>query len=359
MKALRLIIHQSSANYKKEETIDNKMTYPLPPISTIIGTLHSSCGYREYKEMDISIQGKYESMHREPYTDCCFLNSLQDDRGILVKMKNENILSNVFEKVATAKKSQGSSFRKEKAIYVHNQELLDEYKKLKNLKDEIDKFKKERYDPIMELINRRKKQLLEKQKKFDKKSGEYERVIKREKEIKKLEREIKSRWKAYQNENYTIPIGKFRNLVKSIKFYEILDGITLVLHVRAAESVLEDMLDHIYDLKSIGRSEDIVSVENAEIIELREEIEDDEIVSKFAAYIDCDMVNKERIYLRERKGKISGTKYYLNKKYEIVNGKRIFEKKKVLYVSQYAADEFGDGLYLDQYGEETYIVNFL
>ncbi|MDO4943557.1 MAG: CRISPR-associated protein Cas5, partial [Lachnospiraceae bacterium] len=83
MKALRLIIHQNSANYKKEETVDNKMTYPLPPISTIIGALHSICGYQEYKEMGISIQGKYESMHREPYTDYCFLNSLQDDRGIL------------------------------------------------------------------------------------------------------------------------------------------------------------------------------------------------------------------------------------------------------------------------------------
>ena len=39
--------------------------------------------------MNVSIQGQYESMHREPYTDYCFLNSLQDDRGILVKMKME------------------------------------------------------------------------------------------------------------------------------------------------------------------------------------------------------------------------------------------------------------------------------
>ena len=102
MKALRLIIHQNSANYKKEETVDNKMTYPLPPISTIIGALHCICGYREYKAMDISIQGKYESMHREPYTDYCFLNSVQDDRGILVKMQNGSMLSDAFEKVAQA-----------------------------------------------------------------------------------------------------------------------------------------------------------------------------------------------------------------------------------------------------------------
>ena len=49
----------------------------------IMGALHNACGYKEYHEMDISIQGKYESMHREPYTDYCFLNSTMDDRGIL------------------------------------------------------------------------------------------------------------------------------------------------------------------------------------------------------------------------------------------------------------------------------------
>ena len=37
MKALRLILHQTSANYKREETVENKMTYPLPPVSTVIG----------------------------------------------------------------------------------------------------------------------------------------------------------------------------------------------------------------------------------------------------------------------------------------------------------------------------------
>ena len=33
MKALRIKLHQASANYRKEETAENKMTYPLPPIA--------------------------------------------------------------------------------------------------------------------------------------------------------------------------------------------------------------------------------------------------------------------------------------------------------------------------------------
>ena len=37
-KLLRIKLHQNKANYKKEETSENKMTYPLPPYSTVKNT---------------------------------------------------------------------------------------------------------------------------------------------------------------------------------------------------------------------------------------------------------------------------------------------------------------------------------
>ena len=64
MEALRIILRQTSANYRKEETVNNKMTYPLPPVSTVIGAIHKACNYTEYKEMKISIQGKYDQILR-------------------------------------------------------------------------------------------------------------------------------------------------------------------------------------------------------------------------------------------------------------------------------------------------------
>ena len=85
MKCLRIKLTQSSANYRREETVTNKMTYPLPPMSTVIGALHNACGYTETHPMDVSIQGKFESMGKKAYTDYCFLNSTMDDRGIMVK----------------------------------------------------------------------------------------------------------------------------------------------------------------------------------------------------------------------------------------------------------------------------------
>lgn len=359
MKALRLVLHQSSANYKREETVENKMTYPLPPFSTVIGALHNACGYREYRDMDISIQGRYGAMHREPYTDFCFLNSTQDDRGMLVKMKNTDMLSTAFEPVAIAKKPQGNSFRNGTTIQIYNQKLLEEYRRLKDLYDELAKFKKQRLEPVMELLKRRKKTLEEKKKVYKKNSIQYIRAEKREKELKQIKEQIKERLQTFQKEQYESPISKFRTLTKSMKFYEILDDIELIIHVRAEEEVLKDIFEHRYEIKSIGRSEDFVSVEEAKMVNLLEDV-DDEVESEYSAYLNFALFRKEPspIFIDEKYG-AGGTRYWLNKNYTIIDGKRKFEKKDVLYVSGYMVDRFVDGLYLDSDGEEKYIVNFL
>lgn len=359
MKALRIELHQSSANYKKEETIDNKMTYPLPPISTIIGALHNACGYKEYKEMDISVQGNFESMHKEPYTDYCFLNSTMDDRGTLVKMRNEDFLSKAFDKVAKANKSQGSSFRKGITIQVYNQELLDEYNKLKDLNDEIKKFKDTKIKKVLELTKKRKKSLSEKKKKFDKKSDEYKTVAQREKEIKNYEKLIKEKVKEYEIENYTKPISKYRSLTTSVKYYEILNNIDLVIHVRSDEKILNELLENIYNLKSIGRSEDFVEVKDAKIVELYEG--DCDVVSNLSAYVNYDDVKNDYILPKNKNTSqaINGTVYYLNKNYETINNQRIFKKKKVLYTSECVIDETSENIFLDNEDGKEYIVNFI
>lgn len=140
MKCVRIILTQTSANYKKEETDKNKMTYPLPPFSTVIGAIHNACGHTKTHNMDVSIQGKYESMNKEVYKDYCFLNSTMDDRGILVKMDNPDMLSSAYIRAASAKKSMGNSFKDGITINVENPELLQEYRELKNLSRAIKDF---------------------------------------------------------------------------------------------------------------------------------------------------------------------------------------------------------------------------
>lgn len=360
MKALRIILTQSSANYKKEETIDNKMTYPLPPISTIIGAVHNACGYREYHPMDISIQGKFESMHMESYTDYCFLNSIMDDRGILIKMKNDTLLSKAFDKVASAKKSQGNSFREGITIQIYNKELLDEYRNLKDLKDKIDEYKKNGYKEKLEEFKNEKSKIINIKKELDKKSKELLEISKSEKDIKDKEKEFKEKVKNYEIEYYTKPISKFRSLTTSLKYYEVLNNIELVIHIRSNDETLNDIEEKIYNLKSIGRSEDFVDISEVKLVNLKED-DDCDIKSNYSAYLKYeDVRNGCIIFDNNDVGEsVSGTKYYLNKNYKIEDGKRIFEKKKVIYASQYIINETSDNIFIDNEDDKEYIVNFV
>lgn len=68
MKAIKLIARQTLASYKKPSSMQIKESYPLPPYSTVIGMIHAACGFEEYVDMDISIQGNYHSKVNDLYT---------------------------------------------------------------------------------------------------------------------------------------------------------------------------------------------------------------------------------------------------------------------------------------------------
>lgn len=68
MKAVRLKLEQELVNYKVPTSFQLKETYPLPPYSTVSGMVHSICGYKDYKAMKISVQGKYLSKVNDLYT---------------------------------------------------------------------------------------------------------------------------------------------------------------------------------------------------------------------------------------------------------------------------------------------------
>lgn len=354
MKCLRIKLTQTSANYRREETAANKMTYPLPPFSTVIGALHNACGYTETHPMDISIQGRFESMGRKAYTDYCFLNSTMDDRGILVKMNSKEKLSKAYTRVASAKKSQGNSFRNGITINVENYEMLEEYRRLKDLGDDIKEFKDKRLKPVLEMLKRRRLKYSALKKQAEKKSDEYKEAARKENRIKAFEKEIDARVKEYEYNHYTLPISNFRTLTTSLKFYEILYGIELVIHIYSDENTLNDIYNNVYNIKSIGRSEDFIDVTSAEFVELRKEIDADEIESEYSAYLDIDAVRNKAVYTRLKGNQnITGTRYLLNKLYELQDNKRVFEKKRVLYASKYSIEEcnsaykvFYDGKYI-------------
>lgn len=57
LKAIRVHMFQQMPNYRKPASFLIRETFPLPPYSSVIGMVHSSCGFDSYHPMKISIQG--------------------------------------------------------------------------------------------------------------------------------------------------------------------------------------------------------------------------------------------------------------------------------------------------------------
>lgn len=67
-KVIKLVCSQTTANYRKPNAIDIQESYYLPPYSTVIGMIHNACGFDNYHDMKISVQGTYASSHTDMYT---------------------------------------------------------------------------------------------------------------------------------------------------------------------------------------------------------------------------------------------------------------------------------------------------
>lgn len=87
MKAIKVIARQTLASYKKPSSMQIKETYPLPPYSTVIGMIHTACGFEEYVDMDISIQGSYYSKVNELYTRYEFKPGFYDSSRHSIKVE--------------------------------------------------------------------------------------------------------------------------------------------------------------------------------------------------------------------------------------------------------------------------------
>jgi len=101
MQVIRIKIYQNMPNYRKPDSFQLKETYPLPPPSTVIGMIHNLCEYKEYKEMDLSIQGEYYSKVNDLYTVYEFGNQKYEGGRHQLKVKDEARTVGITRGVAT------------------------------------------------------------------------------------------------------------------------------------------------------------------------------------------------------------------------------------------------------------------
>lgn len=341
MKAIRLHLKQNSANYRREETVNCRMTYPLPPYSTVIGALHKACGYTSYHPMQVSIQGKYGSLKQRMFKEDCFLNSLQDDRGILVKMVSNDVLCSAYNVVAIAQKAQGNSFEKGITINVVNQTLLNEYRALNKLNKRITAHK--------QLIKAKKDTL-----KAMKSNADFS-----EDEIKTFADKVKAlekAYKQYENIKYTKPKAKFRTLTKAPKWYELLCDVELVIHIVSDDATMNDILNNACNLTAIGRGEDFVSIEDISEVELVAPDNEGVVNREYLTYIPCKIIDDILLTGSDEGIPINGTRYLVNKDYSLNKGKREFNKIPVLCTTEYVFDNSAENVYVDNYNGNKFAV---
>lgn len=324
MKAVRLIVTQSQANFRMEETVENRMTYPLPPFSTVYGAISTACSWDAYHECKISVQGEFMTKTKEYVMHNSYLNMTMDDRGTLIKVANPNIFGQAYIKVA--KINRGGSLKKRENLIVYNNDLLEEY---------------------LELRQQQTDNTIERKRLNQSIKGSEENIEETKVKIKSLKK---------KNEDLKYKLSFFKSLEKIPIHVETLHDLILAIHINSDDETMNEILKNANEIKSLGRSEDYITLNSAELVELNQT--EKNMKSKYHAYINKrDIIDGNICEYTEEEGnkKISGgTIFYVNKYYEMVNEKRIFEKIPCLWVSHYTIKKYSPSIWSD--GE--YILNF-
>lgn len=95
MKAIRIEGYQNLVNYRKPTSFQLKETFPLPPYSTVIGMIHSVCGFTDYKEMKVSVQGSNYSKVNDLWTRYEFAGAKYEDGRHNVKLHSKKLDKNI------------------------------------------------------------------------------------------------------------------------------------------------------------------------------------------------------------------------------------------------------------------------
>jgi CRISPR-associated protein Cas5t len=154
-----------------------------------------------------------------------------------------------------------------------------------------------------------------------------------------LDLQIMNKFDRKDSKNKGIYIEEYdKKLIKSPIYVSNLYAVELTIYIESKLEYLEKFRENLLNLEypSLGRKEDLVRVDSADIVKL---IERDLFEDSY--YI------KNGIYLSKEKAKeleVNGINYRMNFYYEIKNGIRFFKKKDVVYVDNKIL-EFGSILY--------------
>lgn len=332
-KVIKIKLFQNEANYGIAEEVTMKNTLPLPAVSTVLGAIHKAAGWKEYHKIRVGIKGEYGSISKKMYMTTTFLNYVCPDRGMFVKMVSPNALSNAYEIVAKPLYSDDSkrNFRIKKGYKILREDLLDDYLQLKSdiqeTSEKIKKLNKEKSDKIKEIEDKEFRRAIKQ---------EYSKKIEETKEYKK---------------SLEIELQKYKSVEKIPQYLNLLTDVQLTLYlIPEREGDYDVIMNHVYDIKAIGRSEDFVDIQSAEILNYSNAIKGE---------------IKEHTYIPRRisdnficnGNELRGTIMSIREQWHIENKKRIFNTIPCLCASNIELVNENDKTYVDENNEMFVIIN--
>lgn len=295
MKAIRLKIYQNMVNYKKPTSFQLKETYPLPPYSTVIGMVHNLCRYEEYHEMDISVQGKYFSKVNDLYTAYEFSHKFEENDGKRAKrcLKCGSIVKKNAKNCSECGSVELEVLKVSRGTHQYRNSVFPGIDKYKELGGEVD----------------------------------------------------------YLNEaEYKAKKEKFISVTKNVLTAELLVDVELLIHIIPKDQSLVEEIEKAFlyprEYPSLGRREDLVTIEEVKVVEIFErELEKSRPLKEDQlAYIPVNLIKNDSIMVSGSQDGIRsrGTRYKINKNYELKNyGRdkviRKWNKIDVLYTSNIIA----------------------
>lgn len=334
MKVIKIILTQTTANYRKTEQSKLRNTFPLPPISTILGSIHNAVGWEEYHPIHVSIKGEYGAISKKTYINQWVYNNVQHDRGYFVRFVAPNAFSNAYTLIAkpVLGKFKKRVLRTGEGFMVLEKEMLDNFfgmkEELKSINKELKELKAARIKETKGLTREEKKTA---RKPYDEK---IESIMPRKEEI---EYEL-SHYHSFEK----IPLKT-----------DLLNDIKLVLHLIVDNpDDYRDIIEHLYDIKSFGRSEDFINIES--VAELDYSVAESGIIKEHT------YIPKSECKFFEMEGgkRMNGTVYYLNEQYHLnEKGQRIFNRIPCLYTSNVNLKEQGERTFVDETGELFVLTN--
>lgn len=153
----------------------------------------------------------------------------------------------------------------------------------------------------------------------------------------------------YEEKRHQLEIDG-KGIGRGVATAELLSEINLILHIIPKDQTLVETIEkgikNPLEYPSLGRREDLATIEEVKIVELvEEELEEEiELPKDMSAYIPVAMIEEKKVEIGkwEQEVKETGTYYKLNKNYELINYGtkarpkvfRQWNKVKVLYTAR-------------------------